>query len=144
VGNNVVIGALNKSSNVHDAERQAKAIIKTVGLEPVIDVEAGSLPLPLRKRLELARALATNPKCILLDEVMAGLTETETDQMVEIIKKVRESGISVVLIEHIMRGVMALADQIVVLNFGEKIAEGAPVEVVNNKEVIDAYLGEEF
>ncbi len=142
VAKNVLIGALNRSRHVSDAEKNARAVIKTVGLEHVIDSEAGSLPLPLRKRLELARALATRPKFLLLDEVMAGLNATEADQMIELIKGLRERGISIVLIEHIMRGVMALADRIVVLNFGEKIAEGLPSKVIHNQEVIDAYLGE--
>ncbi len=141
---NVLIGALNRTPHVREAERRTRDIIELVGLSPMINGEAGALPLPLRKRLELARALATEPRLLLLDEVMAGLNATEADEMIALIKKIRHLGISIVLIEHIMRGVMALADRIVVLNFGEKIAEAPPEQVINNKEVIDAYLGKEF
>ena len=141
---NIVIGALNTTSNVSTARANALDIIRIARLNRVKDVEAGDLPLPLRKRLELARALATKPDMLLLDEVMAGLTATEADEMITIIKGIRDRGVSIVLIEHVMREVMALADKVVVLNFGEKIAEAPPEEVVHNKEVIEAYLGEDF
>jgi branched-chain amino acid transport system ATP-binding protein len=94
--------------------------------------------------LELARTLATEPKLLLLDEVMAGLTPTEVDDLIRLLKDVNQRGITVLLIEHVMRGVMALSKRVVALNYGEKIAEGAPEEVVRNRQVIEAYLGEEF
>jgi len=141
---NIVIGALNRTSDVSSAKANALEIASVVGLNHVKDVEAGGLPLPLRKRLELARALATKPNLLLLDEVMAGLTAPEADEMIKIIRGIRDRGVSIVLIEHVMRGVMALADKVVVLNFGEKIAEAPPQEVVQNKQVIEAYLGEDF
>jgi branched-chain amino acid transport system ATP-binding protein len=105
---------------------------------------ASSLTLPDRKRLEVARALATDPKLLLLDEVMAGLRPTETDRIVSILKELnRESGLTILLIEHVMRAVMALAAQVVVVSYGEKIAEGTPLEVTRHQDVLDVYLGEQ-
>ena len=105
---------------------------------------AASLTLPDRKRLEVARALATDPKLLLLDEVMAGLRPTETDRMVAILRDLnKETGLTIVLIEHVMRAVMALAGQILVLHHGAAIAQGLPQEVVRNKAVIESYLGAE-
>jgi branched-chain amino acid transport system ATP-binding protein len=94
--------------------------------------------------LELARALATEPKLLLLDEVMAGLTPTEVDELIRLLKEINKRRITILLIEHVMRGVMALSKRVIVLNYGEKIAEGVPEEVVKNRQVIEAYLGEEF
>jgi branched-chain amino acid transport system ATP-binding protein len=97
-----------------------------------------------RKRLEIARALATEPQLLLLDEVMAGLRPSEVDDMVEILKGLRDSGITIFVIEHIMRAIMALSDRIVVIQFGKKIAEGTPAEIANDENVIKAYLGEDY
>ena len=98
----------------------------------------------MRKRLELARALATRPKVLLLDEVMAGLNPTDVDALIALLKQVNRQGISILLIEHVMRGVMALSQKVIVINYGVKIAEGDPETVVKDKEVIEAYLGKEF
>ena len=98
----------------------------------------------MRKRLELARALATRPKVLLLDEVMAGLNPTEVDELISLLKEVNRQGVSILLIEHVMRGVMALSERVIVINYGVKIAEGSPQEIVKDKQVIEAYLGKEF
>jgi len=102
------------------------------------------LPIASQKRLELAKALATDPKLLLLDEVMAGLTATEIAQVLSIIRKIRESGITLFLIEHVMHAVMSISDRIIVLHHGEKIGEGSPQQVAKDKRVMDAYLGEDF
>ena len=102
---------------------------------------ATGLPLPLRKRLELAKALATRPKVLLLDEVMAGLNPTEVDELIAFIRRINAQGVGILLIEHVMRGVMALASRVLVINYGQLIAQGTPQEVVGNQEVIEAYLG---
>jgi len=141
---NVVIAALNRTKNVQEATSRALKTIEFLGLKDKADTLATGLTLPHRKRLELARALATEPKLILLDEVMAGLTPTEVDELIRLLKEVNEKGITILLIEHVMRGVMALSKRVIVLNYGEKIAEGVPEEVVKDRQVIEAYLGEEF
>lgn len=144
VFDNVMVGALSGSRSRREAARNSLEIIAAVGLEKMKDKEAQGLPLPLRKRLEVARALATQPDVILLDEVMAGLNPTEVDEMIRLIEAMNQAGISVLLIEHVMRGVMALSQRVVVINYGQKIAEGSPNEIVKNREVIEAYLGKEF
>jgi branched-chain amino acid transport system ATP-binding protein len=141
---NVVVAALNKEKTVNEANEKALRTIEFVGLKEKKDTLATGLTLPHRKRLELARALATGPKLLLLDEVMAGLNPTETDELISLLKKVNDQGVTILLIEHVMRGLMALSKRVVVLNYGEKIAEGIPEEVVKNRQVIDAYLGEDF
>lgn len=141
---NVMVGGLVKEKSVKKARAQSMSILELVGLEDVKNRPASELPLPRRKRLEMARALATKPKVLLLDEVMSGLTPTEVDDLIELIKKINGQGISILLIEHVMRGVMALSEKVVVINYGQKIAEGRPEEIVENPEVIEAYLGREF
>ena len=108
------------------------------------DRRAGSLTIADRKRLEIAKALATRPRLLLLDEVMAGLRPTEVDEMVAIIKRLRDGGMTVFVIEHIMRAIMALSDRVAVLHFGVKIAEGTPQEIAHDERVIKAYLGDEY
>lgn len=141
---NVVIAALNRTKSVQEATEKALKTIEFVGLKDKVYTLGTGLTLPHRKRLELARALATEPKLLLLDEVMAGLTPTEVDELIRLLKEVNKKGITILLIEHVMRGVMALSQRVIVLNYGEKIAEGVPEEVVKNRQVIEAYLGEEF
>jgi branched-chain amino acid transport system ATP-binding protein len=141
---NVVVGALLREKRVAAAKAHAAQILERLGLAPKRDQPASSLTLPDRKRLEVARALATRPKLLLLDEVMAGLRPTECDQMVAVFRELnRAEGLTILLIEHVMRAVMALAQRIVVLNYGKIIARGAPDEVVRDPAVLECYLGEE-
>jgi branched-chain amino acid transport system ATP-binding protein len=144
VMDNVVVGALHRSRNVADARRFSHSILDKLELAQKRDLPAASLTLPDRKRLEVARALATRPRLLLLDEVMAGLRPTECDQMVEVFRELnRAEGLTILLIEHVMRAVMALAGHIGVLHHGEVIARGAPEQVVRDPAVLECYLGEE-
>ena len=141
---NVIVGALHRSRNVSEARVHAASILRKLGLDAKAELPASSLTLPDRKRLEVARALATRPRLLLLDEVMAGLRPTETDQMVEVFRDLnRSEGLTILLIEHVMRAVMALAGHIGVLHHGEVIARGTPQEIVRNAAVLECYLGEE-
>jgi branched-chain amino acid transport system ATP-binding protein len=141
---NVRIAALPRHPAMRDALDAARAVVERVGLGARQREPAGGLTLADRKRLELARALATEPTLLLLDEVMAGLNPTEIDAMVRLIGAINAGGVSVLLIEHNMRAVMSLSHRIVVLSFGEKIAEGPPRAVAADRRVIEAYLGEEY
>ncbi|MBM3548239.1 MAG: ABC transporter ATP-binding protein [Alphaproteobacteria bacterium] len=141
---NVTVGALNAARHVAEAKERARAVLDLLDLGRKIDEPASSLTLPDRKRLEVARALATGPKLLLLDEVMAGLRPTECDRLVEILAGLnRRDGLTILLIEHVMRAVMKLAQRILVLHHGEQIAEGSPEAVVRDPAVLDSYLGEE-
>jgi branched-chain amino acid transport system ATP-binding protein len=141
---NVMVGALLRSRNAAEARRLAREIVDRLGLGPKRELPASSLTLPDRKRLEVARALATRPKLLLLDEVMAGLRPTECDQMVALFRELnRADGTTILLIEHVMRAVMALARHIGVLHHGEVIARGTPEQVVRDPAVLECYLGEE-
>ena len=144
VEDNVIIGALLHRHDVDDAREHALNVLRRLDLYVKRDQLASSLTLPDRKRLELARALATDPKLLLLDEVMAGLRPMEVDVVVATLRELnRETGLTILLIEHVMRAVMALAAQVLVLHHGAAIAEGAPDVVVRNPAVIDSYLGAE-
>lgn len=144
VVDNVRIAALSRHPAMGDALDAARAVVERVGLGARRGEPAAGLTLADRKRLELARALATEPSLLLLDEVMAGLHATEIDAMVRLIGAINAGGVSVLLIEHNMRAVMSLSHRIVVLSFGEKIAEGPPRAVAADRRVIEAYLGEEY
>jgi branched-chain amino acid transport system ATP-binding protein len=141
---NVIVAAFNRSRDVKEAKNKAEEIIRFAGLQDKRRALGNELTLPNRKRLELARALATDPQLLMLDEVMAGINPTETDTLIELIREINRRGVTILMIEHVMRGVMALSQRILVLNFGEKIAEGFPEEVVKNPLVVEAYLGEEY
>ncbi len=141
---NVMVGSFTQNKNFRAAREKAYEVLKFVGLSDVENQEAGSLPIASQKRLELAKALATFPKLLLLDEVMAGLTATEIAEVLKIIREIRDSGVTILLIEHVMHVVMSISDRIFVLHHGEKIAEGKPQEVASDKRVLDAYLGEDF
>ena len=144
VRENIMLGAFHGTRNAAEARRIAEEVAATVGLSALLDAEARSLTVGGAKRLEVARALAMRPRILLLDEVMAGLNPADVQQAVELIKRVRDSGVSVIAIEHVMAAVMALSDHIVVINSGRLIAEGSPTEIARNPAVIEAYLGEEY
>ena len=139
---NVVVAAFLRHPRRAHAEAHARQILEVTGLADRADVPAASLTLAGRKRLEISKALALEPTFLLLDEVVAGLNPTEVDRTIELILDLRARGITILIVEHIMRVIMRISDRLVVLNFGEKIAEGPPAEVAANRAVIDAYLGE--
>jgi branched-chain amino acid transport system ATP-binding protein len=141
---NVMVGAFATTDKRAEAEQRALKVLHDLHMEGKKDLRAGNLTIADRKRLEIAKALATRPKLLLLDEVMAGLRPTEVDEMVTIIKQLREGGMTIFVIEHIMRAIMALSDRIAVLHFGTKIAEGSPHEIAHDERVIKAYLGEDY
>ncbi len=142
VRDNIVVGSLMRIRSARDARRHADTILDRLGFTPQADRLAASLTLPDRKRLEVARALATSPRLLLLDEVMAGLRPTEVDTMVTTLRAIAaEQGTAIVLIEHVMRAVMALAERVLVLHHGAAIALGTPAEIVANPDVIRSYLG---
>jgi branched-chain amino acid transport system permease protein len=141
---NIMIGAFLRHPHVDDARAVALRVAQTVGLLDQKDVEARNLPIGALKRLEVARTLASEPSILLLDEVMAGQNQTDTMGMVELIRAIRNTGVTIIAIEHNMQAIMSLSDRIIVIDSGRVIAEGDPQEVVRNRKVIEAYLGEDF
>jgi branched-chain amino acid transport system ATP-binding protein len=141
---NVMVGTYFGSRPRHRLKRcraRAEEILEHLGLTEKLRTPAAQLTLVERKRLEFARALSTEPRLLLLDEVVAGLNPTETMELVEFIKQIRQKGLSILMIEHVMRAVMGLSDRVIVLQYGQKIAEGNPEQIVANPEVVKAYLG---
>jgi branched-chain amino acid transport system ATP-binding protein len=138
---NVMTGAFLRNKNMDIARLRARAAIEFVGLSAKEHTAARELTTIDQRRLEMARALATEPRLLLLDEVMAGLNHAEVDQAVALIRKLSNRGLTIVIVEHVMRAIMAVARHIVVLDHGQKIAEGGPKDIVANQEVIRAYLG---
>ena len=142
---NVRVGAFfgeAKSVSSAEATRESLELLGYVGLSEVVHVPARDLTLANQKRMEVARALATKPELLLLDELMAGLTQNEIAEAMQLISNIREKGITVIMIEHVMKAIMNVCDRIIVLHHGQKIAEGTPQEIANSDKVIEVYLGE--
>lgn len=144
VRENVMVGACfgHERQDLGNAEKIADEVLEFVGLAPRADQLAGSLNVAQKKRLEMARALAARPYLLLLDEVLAGLNPSEIDGMVQTVLKIREKGVTIIMIEHVMKAVMNVSDRIIVLDYGQQIAEGAPEEIAKDEKVIEAYLGD--
>jgi branched-chain amino acid transport system ATP-binding protein len=141
---NVMVGRVygaNPTKNLIQAEEESLDVLEKVGLHEKAKVLAKDLTLMQRKRLELARALAARPKLLLLDELMAGLNHAEAEEAMETIRDIRETGVTIMIVEHIVKAIMGLSDRIIVLNMGEKIAEGTPQEIAHDPHVVEVYLG---
>jgi len=142
---NVRLGSLfgiSPGMSSADATREATELLDFVGLSAVSATSAKDLTLANQKRLEVARALATKPELLMLDELMAGLNPTEVAQAIELVTRIRDKGITIFMVEHVMKAIMSVCDRIMVLHHGEKIAEGKPQEIANNRTVVEVYLGE--
>jgi branched-chain amino acid transport system ATP-binding protein len=141
---NVTASAFCRVNTIKEAEEEAYRVLSFCNLLGEKAKAAKSLPIAGRKRLEIARALATKPELLLLDETAAGLNPSELDEAIDLIRKIRDSGITILIVEHIMKVIMTISDRIHAINFGQTIAQGTPKEVANNRAVIEAYLGEEY
>ena len=139
---NILVASYLRYPRQAEARHKAQEVLKFTGLAERADMPAAGLTLAGRKRLEMGKALALEPKLLLLDEVVAGLNPTEGDQTVDLILKIRESGVTILIVEHIMRVIMRISSRIIVLNYGQMIAQGRPEEVAQDRRVIEAYLGE--
>jgi branched-chain amino acid transport system ATP-binding protein len=146
VEDNVAAGALfaGHAEKPAEARAQAREHLAFVGLAELAERPAASLTLPSRKRLELAKSLAMRPRLLMLDEVNAGLNSAEVEQALTLMRKIAERGITILIIEHLMKVVMSLAERVLVLHHGQLIAEGRPAEIVRNSKVVEAYLGQKF
>jgi branched-chain amino acid transport system ATP-binding protein len=142
--NLLVAGLYGKNRSMASARRKAEEICEWIGLRDLRLEPAGTIPVSSRRRLELGRALTTGADVLLLDEVLSGLNPVEIEEALGLVLRIRAAGISLVLVEHVMRAIMKIADRLVVLNYGEKIAEGSPREIAANEEVITAYLGKRY
>jgi len=141
---NVMVGAFSRTGNRGQAKQAARRVLELTGLAAKADMRGGSLTIADKKRLEMARALATKPRLLMLDEVMAGLNPTERQAAVELVRRVRAEGLTILMVEHVMEVIMPISDRIVVLNYGRKIAEGRPETIALDDQVIAAYLGEKY
>jgi branched-chain amino acid transport system ATP-binding protein len=141
---NVTASAFCRVGTIKEARAEALEVLEFSNLSKEKDKLAKSLPIGGRKRLEIARALATRPELLLLDETAAGLNPSELDEAIDLIKRIRDKGITILIVEHIMKVIMTISDRIHAINFGQTIAQGNPQEVANNSAVIEAYLGEEY
>jgi branched-chain amino acid transport system ATP-binding protein len=141
---NTMVGTFCRARNKQEAAEEALRVLEFVGLYDKRDNLARSLTIGDRKKLELARALAVGPSLLLLDEILAGLNPAEVEEALQLISTIRNNGVTVLMIEHVMQAVMQLSDHVIVLHEGKKIAEGSPKQVVSDERVIKAYLGEEY
>lgn len=141
---NVMVGSFQKNRSYSQAKRKTKEILELTGLSDIWNMTGGNLTIADKKRVELARSLATEPELLMLDEVMAGLTPTETAEAVKLLKTIQKTGITLLVVEHVMEVVMPISNRVIVLDQGKKLTEGHPEEVVKDEKVIKAYLGEKY
>ncbi|MFS8036387.1 ABC transporter ATP-binding protein [Xanthobacter sp. AM11] len=141
---NVMVGAFVRTASGHEARAEAEKVVDFLGLGPRAATDAEDLTAFDRRKLELGRALATRPRLLLMDEVVAGATPTEAQEMVALVRRVRDLGITILIVEHVMKVIMGLSDRVIVLDYGKLIADGPPREVVNQPDVLKAYFGERY
>ena len=141
---NALAGAIVKTGSIGEARKKGMEALRLVGLNDKSTLKAGNLNIAERKKLELARVLSSEPELLLLDEILAGLNPSEIDESLRLLKEIHESGMTIIMIEHVMRAVMRISKRIIVLQEGRIIADGPPKEVANDKNVIEAYLGERY